>query len=123
MAERVSLVNSVVSNLLTNAIKFSNRGSSIEIDAHAETDEVILRIQDHGIGMPESLQKNLFNLKVPTGRQGTNGEPGTGFGMPLVDKFVKGYGGSMRIHSVDINDSPDESGTRIELTFQRPQTG
>lgn len=117
LAEKVSLVNSVISNLLTNAIKFSPLEGVLEVSASLDGEQVVLQIRDHGIGMPESIRKNLFNINVPTSRPGTQNEPGTGFGMPLVKKFIAAYGGSIEITSKDIDEHPDDSGTCVKLTF------
>lgn len=119
LAEPVSLVNSVIANLLTNAIKFSHSGSVIEIAAREEGASIVLSIEDHGIGMPASIRDNLFNINVPTNRRGTADEPGTGYGMPLIRKFMTGYKGQIDVVTKDVDEFPDTSGTRIELTFQR----
>ena len=113
--ERVSFVNSVIANLLTNAVKFSHPGGTIRVFASVRGAHVSFVVQDEGIGMPASILDNLFDLKVPTSRRGTGDEPGTGFGMPLVKKFVDGYGGSLHISSKDIAEHPDDHGTRVEV--------
>jgi two-component system sensor histidine kinase/response regulator len=116
-AEPVSLVNSVLANLLTNAIKFSHPESSIEIKGAKKGDRIVLTIRDHGIGMPEKIRKNLFSINVPTSRPGTRNEQGTGFGMPLVQKFMRGYEGSIEITSKELRTHPDDPGTQVELSF------
>jgi signal transduction histidine kinase len=98
--EKTSFVNSVVNNLITNAIKFSPRDGSIELSARlVDGVEVLLRIRDHGIGMPAELRENVFSETGHTSRRGTDGEEGTGFGMPLVKKFVVAYGGEISVES------------------------
>ncbi|MCP5049187.1 MAG: hybrid sensor histidine kinase/response regulator, partial [bacterium] len=112
-AERTSLLNSVINNLLTNAIKFSFPDSTINVFAAREGDMVILTVKDSGIGIPEELQLDIFDLKKPTTRTGTNGETGTGYGMPLVNKFINAYGGSIEIYSKEEKDDPENHGTEI----------
>ncbi|MCP4756280.1 MAG: hybrid sensor histidine kinase/response regulator [Proteobacteria bacterium] len=115
--EKTSFVNSVLSNLFTNAIKFSFPGSRIKTTARQEEDKVVLRITDFGIGMPETLLNDVFETNKATSRKGTAGEKGTGFGMPLVKKFVTAYGGTIEISSKEESESPDNHGTQVELVL------
>lgn len=91
--------HSVLSNLLTNAIKFSNPESIIDIKAVKEETFIKLSIRDYGIGIPEKIQNDLFSLTKPTSRKGTAGEKGTGYGMPLVKRFIEAFGGSIQVES------------------------
>ncbi len=116
--ERYSFVGSVMNNLISNAFKFSFPNSTITIDAQAEkSNEVSLSIRDQGIGMDQRTIQNLFspvNNRVQS-RRGTNGEKGTGFGMPLVAKFINIYNGKINISSIEKDKSEVESGTIITL--------
>lgn len=118
LVERVSFVNSVVSNLISNSIKFSTEGSEIEVSAQKGDDSVVFVLKDQGIGMPAKIQENLFNLGVPTSREGTHNEQGTGYGMPLVKKFVLSYGGEVRVSSKDISAYPDDHGTEFQIILK-----
>jgi signal transduction histidine kinase len=62
--------------------------------------------------------KDLFDISKATSRQGTKGEVGTGFGMPLMRKFVHSYGGEIEISSRDKRSFPDDHGTTIKLTLK-----
>lgn len=115
--ERTSFVNSVLNNIITNAVKFSENGAKLSISAAKEGDEVRLRVRDYGIGMPESILNNLFDIKKKTSRKGTAGETGTGFGMPLMKKFVHIYGGELNVMSAEKKDS-DDHGTTVELLLK-----
>lgn len=117
--ERVSFINSVVSNLLSNAIKFSERGSTITMSAKHQDDRVVFSVEDTGIGMPKWVIENLFSLKQPTSRDGTENEKGTGYGLPLVNKFVHHYKGEINISTKDIRQFPEDHGTRVELRLLR----
>ncbi len=118
IAEEVSLKNSVIINLLTNAIKFSPRGSTIKITTKQDVEEQIkVYISDPGVGMASELVDDLFDLSKPTNRDGTEGERGTGFGMPLVKKFMQKYGGDIFVTSKAIEDFPNDHGTEICLRF------
>ncbi|MDY6992974.1 MAG: hybrid sensor histidine kinase/response regulator [Pseudomonadota bacterium] len=116
-AERVSLINSVLNNLLTNAIKFSYPQSTIQIQAHKTPEAIIFTVRDFGIGMPQSLVNDLFDIRKTTNRSGTQGERGTGFGMPLVKKFVTAYGASLKVSAQEPKQAPEDHGTIVEITF------
>jgi CheY-like chemotaxis protein len=116
-AEKTSLVNSVLNNVMTNAIKFSFEKDAILIDADVTNSAVVLTIRDSGIGMPQSLVDDLFDITKMTSRPGTSGEKGTGFGMPLIQKFMHLYGGEITVSSWDETTYPDKHGTAVELTF------
>jgi len=118
VAERSALISSVLGNVLSNAIKFSQPGGSIEITAQVEGGEVLLRICDHGIGMPARMREQLFDFTKSHSRKGTAGEKGTGFGMPLMRKFVLLFGGSVEVLSRDIAEHPADHGTEFRLRLR-----
>ncbi|HMW04503.1 MAG TPA: hybrid sensor histidine kinase/response regulator [Leptospiraceae bacterium] len=96
-----SFSNSILNNILTNAIKFSYPNSIIKINAKETDLNVILSIKDFGIGIPERILNNIFDVTKTTSRIGTQGEIGTGYGMPLVKKFLEMFGGSIELYSVE----------------------
>ncbi|MBU1172901.1 MAG: hybrid sensor histidine kinase/response regulator [Proteobacteria bacterium] len=118
IAEKVSLVNSVLNNLLTNAIKFSYPESTISISAYKNGALAVVCIKDNGIGIPENVMDKLFDIDRRAIRFGTMSEKGTGFGMPLVKKFISEYGASMDVVSKDEALHPDDHGTTITLHFK-----
>ncbi|MEE2745188.1 MAG: hybrid sensor histidine kinase/response regulator [Bdellovibrionota bacterium] len=117
IVEKTSFINSVLINLLTNSLKFSDSGSSIEVSSSIENDKVKIKITDFGIGMSEKLLENIFDMSEETSRRGTEGETGTGYGMPLVRKFINQYGGKLLIKS---SEEQEDHGTvvTIELPFE-----
>jgi len=118
VVEKTSFVNSVVNNLFTNAIKFSFPGSKIEITAEEKNNYVILKIKDFGIGMPQALVKDIFDENKKTNRQGTEGERGTGYGMPLVKKFIDIYGGKISVTSKQKEENSNDHGTEIIIELK-----
>jgi len=114
--EKTSFVNSVINNALTNAMKFSETGGTITIKAKEENGKVVLTVKDNGIGMSENLLHDLFDIKKKTSRKGTAGEAGTGFGMPLMMKFVKNYEGEIRVTSRE-KSAGEDHGTEIIMTL------
>ena len=109
-AEETSLVNSVLLNLLTNALKFSYAGSLIRLYGYRKDEQVILEIIDRGTGIDAEMLPHLFDIQKGKSLRGTEGEKGTGFGLPLASKFMKAYGGDIRIES-------SSAGTVVSLSF------
>lgn len=89
----------VLINLLSNAIKFSNKGSSIHLIAHEEQDDIHISVSDNGVGVPKDLIPKLFLKNVKTTREGTSGEQGTGFGLPLSFDIIKEHGSILMVQS------------------------
>jgi signal transduction histidine kinase len=117
-AERSALINSVIGNILSNAIKFSQPGSAIDITGRAEGNSYHLAIRDHGIGMPAKIRDHLFDFTKSHSRKGTAGEKGTGFGMPLMRKFVLLFGGTVEVVSWDVAEHPADHGTEFRIALQ-----
>lgn len=117
LAEKTSLCHNVLNNILSNAIKFSEPGSTIELKISKTIRNVKVVVIDHGIGMPPSLLENLFNPEAKTSRPGTQMEPGTGFGMPVVYSYMQRYGGKIQISSRCKEEFPESHGTVVTLTF------
>lgn len=118
VSEQVSFINSVVLNIFTNAIKFSRHGDTISITARKTGPDVFIMFRDRGTGMPGNILQNIFNLNQTTNRPGTDNEEGTGFGMPLVKKFLDIYGGSIDVDSVDESENPENSGTTVTIRMK-----
>lgn len=117
--EPVSFVSSVLNNIFTNAIKFSPKGASIKVNATQKESKVELSIRDYGIGMPSELIEDLFDENKKTNRPGTEGETGTGYGMPLVKKFVEAYGGTIQVKSWSVESNPKDHGTEIFVSLDK----
>ena len=103
------MMASVIRNLLTNAMKFSRRGQTVLLGCLLVDDEMMLYVEDHGIGMSEELKSKVLTLGKKTGRPGTEGEPSSGLGLILVSEFVAIHGGRLQIRS------EEEKGTRVEV--------
>lgn len=114
-AEKTILSNVVLLNLVSNAIKFSHPGERIDIRAYPSESEVVIEIQDYGIGIPPEMLGQLFNINFPTSRPGTQGEKGTGYGMPLVREYLQMMDGSIEVHSRQEGSSATPKGTRVIL--------
>ena len=120
-AEEKSLTYSVISNLISNAIKFSEPDHPITIAVTEKKGKIYLSIKDQGIGMPENIVANLFRQDKKTSRLGTQGEKGTGFGMPITKAYMEKYGGDISVFSKEKSEdqSSDDHGTTFMLTFDK----
>lgn len=117
LTEKTSFIQSVLPNILSNAFKFSYNKASISITAEQIDDEKIsIIVTDQGIGMSKKLLEDIFDVESKTARPGTNGETGTGYGLPLIQKFMKIYGGDV---SLDSSDDEKNKGTTVTLTFKK----
>lgn len=114
-----SFINSVLVNILSNAIKFSPRAGEIKVDAYHDCETALIQIRDCGIGMSENIRENLFSVSEATSRIGTEGEMGTGFGMPIVKKFIESFEGDIEIESWEKNLHPNSSGTLVTIYLWR----
>jgi signal transduction histidine kinase len=90
----------VLDNLLSNAIKFSQRGSLISIEAQDRGDVIRVSVTDQGTGIPEDKISELFHKHKKTTTKGTEGEKGTGFGLPLAQELIKAHGSEIVIESI-----------------------
>lgn len=110
------LLHQVLGNLLSNAIKFSSKNSEIKIRLEKKQGKVSICIKDSGIGISKELMLNLFDMRVNTNRQGTEGESGTGFGLPIVKTFVEKLNGKILVSSNEHGEVL-ERGTTFTLIF------
>ncbi len=117
LAEPNSFVNSVLNNLISNAFKFSYPGSKIILKAFPLAQGIQVEVQDFGMGMPADLLAKIFSKTEKTSRPGTEKEKGTGFGMPIVKRFVELYGGTIEISS-ESRENSAQSGTMVRLTLK-----
>jgi len=88
-----SMMQSVIKNLLINSIKFTHEGGHISWDATNSADEVIITIQDNGVGMKPEVLEKLFNPDIEFTTIGTQNEKGTGLGLQICKEFVELNGG------------------------------
>lgn len=84
--------STVMNNLMSNAIKFSYPGSSIYLRVKEQNEIIVFEVEDHGMGIPKNFLKK-YSTQEKTSRQGTKGEKGTGFGMPLIKSLLEGMNG------------------------------
>jgi PAS domain S-box-containing protein len=83
------MINTVIRNVLFNAIKFTRRGGEIVVTAHQKGQVVTMAIQDNGIGMNQNMLSSIFSLEKEKRQLGTEGETGTGLGLVLCKQFIE----------------------------------
>ncbi|MDK2910580.1 MAG: hypothetical protein PWR20_2148 [Bacteroidales bacterium] len=94
------LVETILRNLISNAIKFTPRGGFIKVTAYTKEEGfVLVEVKDTGIGIPDNLLDQLFSLTGKTQRKGTEGEPSTGLGLPLCKELVEIHGGKIWVEN------------------------
>ena len=93
------MINTVLRNLISNAIKFTNKNGSIYIDAGKNTENVFIKITDTGVGMNEKTKETLFKLSETKSLKGTDGERGTGFGLMICKEFIEKHDGQISVES------------------------
>ncbi|UKT66056.1 sensor histidine kinase [Pedobacter mucosus] len=91
----------VISNLVTNAIKFSPNNSTIEVEMKVEANNAIISIKDYGIGIPEEMKEKMFNINKETMRQGTEGEKTYGMGLVISKQIIEAHGGKIWFDSLE----------------------
>ena len=109
-----TLMNIVVRNLVSNAIKFTPRHGSIRVQAVDEGAQVRFEISDSGVGISTELLDQYEKNGIMGSSAGTNQEVGTGLGLQLVQDLVQRSGGSLTIKS-----KPDQ-GSVFTFTIPSP---
>ena len=115
LAEENILKSSVLANILSNAIKFSATGSTIELSAERNANSVTLRVRDHGVGIPPELMDEFNRRGLILTRPGTLGEQGTGLGLQLIHGCSTAMGGRIRLLSGNDLKPAGGAGTIVEI--------
>lgn len=92
-------LDQVITNLLTNAVKYSHRGSAVTVTLALEDSSVRLAVADQGQGIPEAELSRLFQPFGRTSVQSTGGELSTGLGLAIARRIVEGHGGQIGVTS------------------------
>ncbi|MBN8706655.1 MAG: tetratricopeptide repeat-containing sensor histidine kinase [Bacteroidetes bacterium] len=108
-----NMINLVIRNLVSNAVKFTRSGEMISLDSSMEPGFAKITISDSGIGMSDSQLNKLFQMNEQTSMPGTENERGLGLGLVMVKEFVEKNNGTLSVKS--------EIGKGSEFTFLLPQ--
>lgn len=109
----LQMVKTILRNLISNAIKYTNRYGKIEISASGNKQFVEVAIHDNGIGISAEDKMKLFKVEDLYSTPGTHNEKGTGLGLLLCKEFVELHGGNLLLES--------EAGNGSRFAFTLPQ--
>ncbi|RFZ84843.1 GHKL domain-containing protein [Mucilaginibacter terrenus] len=89
----------VISNLISNAIKFSPTGETISVKLTEDGHQVVISVRDNGIGIPETLKDQVFNMFTSAQRTGTEGEKSFGLGLSICRQIMEKHKGKIWFQS------------------------
>lgn len=92
-------IEQVLNNLISNAVKFSQPGTAVEVRAVAQDSGVLISVRDQGPGLSEGERLKLFQPFSRTSVRSTAGEGSTGLGLAISRKIVEGHGGHIWVES------------------------
>jgi signal transduction histidine kinase len=102
-------VDVVLRNLVSNAIKYTNKGGHVIVSLEEKEEYIIVSVKDNGIGMDAKIKQKLFSHETKNLLRGTDNEKGTGLGLILSKEFAEKNNGFLKFES-----SPDK-GTTVYL--------
>jgi signal transduction histidine kinase len=109
------LCDSVLANLVSNALKFSPRDGLVEMTCEDRGNHIAIRVSDQGPGIPDSILKGFLEGRRLESAPGSEGEKGTGLGLMLARDYARFMGGDL-----ELGPRPG-GGTEAVLTLQRYQ--
>lgn len=94
-----NMLSTILRNLITNSIKYTNVGGSIRISAQTNARETEISVVDTGVGIDSKMQEKLFKVESNFTTSGTANEKGTGLGLVICKEFIKKHGGQISVVS------------------------
>jgi signal transduction histidine kinase/ligand-binding sensor domain-containing protein len=95
-----NMLDAIIRNLISNAIKFTKTGGKVVLFAETMEKFAIVKITDNGVGLSPEIQEQLFMIDKHTSTYGTQNESGSGLGLILVKEFVTKHGGKIGVESI-----------------------
>ncbi|MDY0355263.1 MAG: PAS domain S-box protein [Sedimentisphaerales bacterium] len=105
----------VVTNLVSNGIKFTPKGGSIRVRVHRRGEHILIQVSDTGLGIPREALPRIFERFYRVRRPGKEIQ-GTGLGLPIVSRIINSHGGR-----IDVESEPDK-GTTFTVSLPIKQT-
>ena len=93
------MMRTVLQNLVSNAIKFTQPFGNVYLDTQEDGSEVRVSVKDDGVGIRPEDQEKLFRIDKSFTTKGTSGEAGTGLGLTLCKEFVEMHGSNLQVRS------------------------
>ncbi len=93
------MISSVLRNLISNGVKFSNPGGRVGVKAEYDNETIVVSVEDNGIGISSEDITKLFTLEDSYSSPGTNKETGTGLGLLLCKDFIEMHDGRIWVTS------------------------
>ena len=93
------MMKTILRNLISNAIKFSNKGGTINISSTEKESFIEISVKDTGVGISDDMQRKLFKIDPFQTSPGTGNEKGTGMGLIICKEFVTLHGGDIYVKS------------------------
>jgi signal transduction histidine kinase len=107
-----NMVNTILRNLITNAIKYTHKAGTIKVMAIQVDHQAFISVIDNGVGIDPGMIGKLFKISEKISTAGTEKETGTGLGLLLCKEFVEKHGGQIEVRS--------ELGKGSEFIFSLP---
>ena len=92
---------SAITNLLDNALKYSEPGEDVVVSADAINGRVVLRVEDHGIGIPNRDLERIFERFYRVDKARSRATGGTGLGLSIVRHVAEAHGGEVTVESAE----------------------
>ena len=108
-----NLLKIAIKNAIKNAIQFSHKNSKVILNIFEKNDEIIVSIQDFGIGISKDEQLKIFEKFYRTDKSRNKNSGGTGLGMSIMKKIIDIHNGKINIESTE------NKGTIVEILFQK----
>lgn len=94
-----NMLKTILRNLISNAIKFTNSNGKIDVTALQNDNFIEIAVSDNGVGMNDETRKKLFDISTNITTKGTANEKGSGLGLILCKEFIEKHGGKIWIES------------------------
>ena len=94
-----NMLRSILQNIISNGIKFTNKGGKISVSSRTINDHIEISVEDNGVGMSPEIVSKLFRLDYKITTPGTNSEKGTGLGLLLCKELVERNSGQISVIS------------------------
>lgn len=92
---------SIIQNIVSNAIKHSEKGGTVTVSARSKDDKIIVQVKDTGVGMSREITENLFTPQLKTLSEARKKNKGAGIGLLLVKGFLEKNGGEIWVESIE----------------------